>query len=204
MATNGTAKAVIVLRWFCRSSGPDQRTLTSHIARFIHLVAMTGRAPAIVSAPTLWRFLRRSRCVEWARALAHSKTWRKLHLLKSNLSPGRMPGSTAGGTPAATVLAICITGLLGGPIGAASIPIAVNGAARTTIVMGKNADNLERRAGSELQTYLERLTGVTIKQVNETDLGSIDKNATLLLLGETNQSGGGIKLTTQWAALKPS
>jgi hypothetical protein len=99
-----------------------------------------------------------------------------------------MPGSTAGGTPAATVLAICITGLLGGPIGAASIPIAVNGAARTTIVMGKNADNLERRAGSELQTYLERLTGVTIKQVNETDLGSIDKNATLLLLGETNQS----------------
>src|SRR5882724_1020906 len=123
------------------------------------------RARASWTAPVPWRFLSFESKRKSARRLAQSKTI-------PYLDP-----------------AILIACLVATSISAATIPIAVNGAARSTIVLGKNAQDLDRLAASELESYIEKLSGVRIKQISETEVGSLAANETILLLGAENQNG---------------
>jgi len=126
----------------------------------------TRRAPASWSAPAPWRFLNFESGPKSARGLAHSKTWRNfVPVLGLSTLIASAPGASA-----------------------AAVPIASAGAPRATIVLGKNAGDMDRLAASELQNYLEKLSGVRIKQISEPEFGSLPAKEAILLLGATNQN----------------
>jgi hypothetical protein len=87
------------------------------------------------------------------------------------------------------VFMVCSLSLIFISISAAAVPIVSNEAAHATIVLGNNAADLDRLAASELQNYIEKLSGVRIKQVSEAEVNSVAVGETILLLGGTKQNG---------------
>jgi hypothetical protein len=119
-----------------------------------------------------------------------SKTWRR---------------SDAGRFAFGQIVAVCSLSLIFPSISTATVPIASNGTAHSTIVLGNNAGDLERLAASELQNYFEKLSGVRIKQISETEVSTVAANETILLLGGANgiardlEASGALKIS----GLKP-
>ncbi|HTL55287.1 MAG TPA: alpha-glucuronidase family glycosyl hydrolase [Candidatus Limnocylindrales bacterium] len=120
-------------------------------------------APASWSAALLRRFCGFAREVQSATALAHSKTWRIF-----------------------TVLALAS---LVSSVTAETVPIDSGGVSHAVIVLGKDAGPLDRLAASELRSYIEKLSGAQVKQSSETDVESVAKEDTILLLGGSGQNG---------------
>src|SRR5262249_23301104 len=86
------------------------------------------------------------------------------------------------------VLALGALSFIAPNLSTAEIAIVSGSAPRATIVLGKNAGDLDRFAGSELQNYIERLSGVRLRQMSESEVGSLKANETILLLGAANQN----------------
>src|SRR5262245_3538523 len=105
----------------------------------------TRRAPASRSAPALWRFLRFKSSLKRSRILAHHQAWRSF----------------------VPVLVLGALSFIAPNLSTAEIAIVSGSAPRATIVLGKNSGDLDRFAGSELQNYIERLSGVRLRQMSE-------------------------------------
>src|SRR5690242_3593961 len=125
--------------------------------------------PGSWSAPPLRRFVGRAPTCKGAAAAAHSKTCRIL-------APSRLLSTLWG-------VASLLTSVAAG-----AIPIISNGSSHPIIILGKDAGPLDRLAGSELQGYLEKLTGARINQITESEAASVAKGDTILLLGTASQN----------------
>ena len=90
-------------------------------------------------------------------------------------------------------VASCVLPLLlfapSGASGAGKPVIATQGEARSAIVISQDAGGLSRLAASELQSYLEKLSGARVPVLTDSAPESLGPDRTLIVLGKSGQPG---------------